>query len=124
MAPRAAFFARFAARFSFMLFSGTFLVCFLLSMPLLIVFHPCWVKLEYCALSRQTASGGEAHPLQDGLRSRPRITTLIFHELNFFPGFLRVFHFEQADLARFLHNFPLVKQWVNRWTKARGEAVS
>jgi len=37
MAPRAALLARLAARFSFMVFSGAFLVCFLLSMPLLIV---------------------------------------------------------------------------------------
>jgi len=36
MAPRAARFALFAARFSFMVFSGAFLVCFLRSMPLLI----------------------------------------------------------------------------------------
>jgi hypothetical protein len=37
MEPLEALLARFAARFSFMVFSGAFLVCFLLSMPLLIV---------------------------------------------------------------------------------------
>jgi hypothetical protein len=40
MPPRAAFLARFAARFSFMVLTGSFLVCFLLSMPLLIVLPP------------------------------------------------------------------------------------
>jgi hypothetical protein len=38
--PFASFFALFAARFSSKLFCGSFLVCFLLSMPLLMIFTP------------------------------------------------------------------------------------
>jgi len=49
MAPRAARLARFAARFSFMVLAGSFLVCFLLSMPLLIILTPEWSQDLSCA---------------------------------------------------------------------------
>ena len=44
MEPREALLARFAARFSFMVFSGAFLLYFLLSMPLLIALLLLWLR--------------------------------------------------------------------------------